>query len=590
MCLWVAGANGVNCSRPSPRAVCVVTVSPIAIARSRCSFASSMSAMEKVASLVTALDLSLPVDERVGLIAPLLRKACDEFLDGSVKDGISTYQERLLKRIEDSGLCDFRWVQVDKVGVHPDNRDKAGLVPIDVHDLLLRIFQNGWSWSVVDALACEIPPNEVGAKWREYNADLVEASDGLLAAVNPDDLEVLTGRGSHTTAMVRLYKLGARGIHPELCIDGKISQAKIFEHQPSMGEPVRKGIRYLVIRWQLVLAAPALMLVLSRTGNANHGIHRVTTVLQSCKRVHDLYCSQVRAGQPTDWEKIIKVASYGMPPEYAQDAIMFCDFVQKWSGGAEGKILSELEAYERVLQVKRKIAASDLKALASVDLIDAPRYVPTLVKALLNAPQSMVNDGVAHVFSPQDFHSLSPSGKNRHHAVDAHSMMNSASTFARAYSRLSEPEIVKLTSELEIRAVMHVHGKKTDTRASYPSLLHIAKHFYDDLKSKDPRVPAWPLLAALDCDARKGPSSSGAVREVSLSGDISESALSDRGFKVGEAVVSKSGEEYIIVAVGDVVKLKDVRENDAEVSRLELVSKWSIKARVEEEASRASVS
>ena len=82
-----------------------------------------------------------------------------------------------------------------------------------------------------------------------------------------------------------------------------------------MGEPVRKGIRYVVIRWQLVLAALALMLVLSRMGNANHGIHRVTIVLQSCKRVHALYCSQARASQPTDWEKIIKVASYGMPPE-----------------------------------------------------------------------------------------------------------------------------------------------------------------------------------------------------------------------------------------------------------------------------------
>ena len=75
-----------------------------------------------------------------------------------------------------------------------------------------------------------------------------------------------------------------------------------------------------------------------------------------------------------------------------------------------------------------------------------------------------------------------------------------------------------------------------------------------------------------------------------MSGDISESALSDRGFKVGEAVVSKSGEEYIVVAVGDVVKIKDARENEAEVSRLELVSKWSIKARVEEEASRSNES
>ena len=110
----------------------------------------------------------------------------------------------------------------------------------------------------------------------------------------------------------------------------------------------------------------------------------------------------------------------------------------------------------------------------------------------------MVNDGVAHVFSPQDLHSLSSNGKSRHHAVDAHSMMNSASTFAKAYTQLSEPEIVKLTSEFAIRAAMHVHGKKTDRRASYPSLLHIATNFYGDLKSKDARVPAWPLLAALD--------------------------------------------------------------------------------------------
>ena len=149
---------------------------------------------------------------------------------------------------------------------------------------------------------------------------------------------------------------------------------------------------------------------------------------------------------------------------------------------------------------------------------------------------------------------------------------------------------MKLTSEFAIRAAMHVHGKKTDRRASYPSLLHIAKPFYDDLKPKDPRVPAWPLLAALGCDVCKGPSSTGAAREVFVLGDISESALSDRGFKVGEAVVSKSGEEYSIASVGDVVKLKDVRFNDAEVSRLELVSKWSIKARVEEEASRTNLS
>ena len=46
------------------------------------------------------------------------------------------------------------------------------------------------------------------------------------------------------------------------------------------------------------------------------------------------------------------------------------------------------------------------------------------------------------------------------------------------------------------------------------------------------------------------------------------------------------GEGWVTDAVKQ-LKLKDARENEAEVSRLELLSKWSIKARVEEEASRA---
>ena len=49
------------------------------------------------------------------------------------------------------------------------------------------------------------------------------------------------------------------------------------------------------------------------------------------------------------------------------------------------------------------------------------------------------------------------------------------------------------------------------------------------------------------------------------------------------------GEGWVTDAVKQ-LKLKDAREKDAEVSRLELVSKWSIKARVEEEASRADLS
>ena len=58
--------------------------------------------------------------------------------------------------IGSAGLSDKRWVAVDKVCAHPGNREKTGMVFIDMQDLLRRIAANGWSWQELDALACEI--------------------------------------------------------------------------------------------------------------------------------------------------------------------------------------------------------------------------------------------------------------------------------------------------------------------------------------------------------------------------------------------------------------------------------------------------
>ena len=91
-----------------------------------------------------------------------------------------------------------------------------------------------------------------------------------------------------------------------------------------MAEPFKKGIEYVCVRWQVVEKVPDLTIALSRTGNASIGIHRVATALQGCKRVHEL---QRNRGN-MDWDQIDKIASFGMGPQYSEDACMYCDFVQ----------------------------------------------------------------------------------------------------------------------------------------------------------------------------------------------------------------------------------------------------------------------
>ena len=138
---------------------------------------------------------------------------------------------------------------------------------------------------LVDCLASWIPSTDEGNKWRDFNEKLADDAHGLLPAVQKSFLSIATARGSHTTAIVRIVKLGAKGVHEQLCHEGYVSRSKICEQRPSFNEPLQKGLPYTIIKSELVAKCPKLMSVLSRTGNVSHGVHRIATALQSCMSV-----------------------------------------------------------------------------------------------------------------------------------------------------------------------------------------------------------------------------------------------------------------------------------------------------------------
>ena len=328
---------------------------------------------DDVGSLHAFQSASMSIDDRVAIAAPWVNKKLEEWEAMEVKNvGVQTFQEKLLNAIAGFQLSQPRHVDVNCAGVHPDNRERSKLVPVDVHDLLLLLTKGSWSWAQVDALCCEIPPNEIGVAWRVANHELAVRAQGMLAPYQKDLLEVVTGRGSHTTAAVRLYKSDAtvRGIHSDVCnSDMEVSRAKILGAQPSLADPLEKGMYYKhCLRWQLVVKCPNLMAVLSRTGNASHGVHRLQTAVQALKRIHSL----VSTSGNLDVDRTVKIASMGMPVGYEPHAKACLAFVQKWSGGADGFSLNTLEEFERTLKSKRHVTTRDLNALAKLD-IASPR-------------------------------------------------------------------------------------------------------------------------------------------------------------------------------------------------------------------------
>lgn len=217
---------------------------------------------------------------------------------------------------------------------------------------------------------------------------------------------------------------------------------------------------------------------LSRTGNSGHTVARVQTTLQNCNRVHTLLVNASLASKHVSDEQIARQACIGLGTEFFGTALQLIPFVKLWSGGKEAFVFQGLESYERTITMKRKIFANDLGMMAKIKGMElvAPRYIPAMIKALLGAPSHAVDaNGYATIFNSSDYSSLAESGRNRPFAIEANALMESAHSFLAAYAQMSATAKLKLTSDLEVAAVLHVHQKKYDTRQSFKAMLHIER-------------------------------------------------------------------------------------------------------------------
>lgn len=311
---------------------------------------------------------------RIALVAPQLQKKVDEYNAGELV-GAEALDAVLMKEIEVAGLLTRERRPIDNVAVHPQNREKAMVVPVDSQDLLRLFIKKGWNEKRWNALACTVPATATGQEWREKNRVLHETSNGLIPGWRLDAISLMTGRGSHGTTALRAAKFGCKSIHPMLAgPDGKISLHKVLDLQPSLADPIENGVMYDIIPGELCIAVPGLFQVLSRIGNAGNDTYRLPTILQHCNRLHELAVAmKCKESGEVPWDQVCVAADIGLEGEAAQS---LATFVQHWSGGGTGAILKELEAYERTLHVRRRLLPEDLCTIAKHDLAYAPRYVP----------------------------------------------------------------------------------------------------------------------------------------------------------------------------------------------------------------------
>ena len=499
---------------------------------------------------------STPKSARIAALAPMINQALADFASGTMRVGNEDFDQMMQRVIEGAGLWERRAYDVAKVAIHPDNREEEMAVVGECHYLVDRMVEDGFNPKRWSALACTLPPGPEGLRWIELNLKLITDTDGYLAPVRADEIEIFTARGSHGTSALRIAKLGAKSVHAHLAgPDGMVSKEVICELAPSLRDPIDNGVYYDVIPGELAVACPTLMETLSRNGNNFNDVFRLQSSLQICSRIHKL---SLRAGSNDDWEAIAQRACQGNGGKnFLPQARMIADFVQAWSGGKDAHFLKELEQYEKSLDFKRKLSPAHLQSISKIQT-KFPKYIVALVKAMLSAP-SADQGGYCNTFDTVDFVSASWGGKNAASVEAAATLMQQAETFLDAYSSLPSSSRSKALDKLQVRLVMRVHSKGGAQRASFDSLDAVAVAFYEEVKKEDVKLPAWPRIAAMLKNKGSNKPDAIKVQEVAADGTIADSELEARSFTEGSLITSKCKAQG--ATENQIYKIKSIKPN-----------------------------
>ena len=122
---------------------------------------------------------------------------------------------------------------------------------------------------------------------------------------------------------------------------------------------------------------------------------------------------------------------------------------------------------------------------------------------MLNSPTADASD-TCNLFTAGELSSL----KNREpklmsRTLEANKAIADFKQWLAAYSSLGATEILRLSSTLEVRAVMHAFNKKVESRSSFQSMLHVIDSVYEMALKADAALPAWPSSRSCASSGRR---------------------------------------------------------------------------------------
>ena len=484
--------------------------------------------------------------------APMLRAEID-MIDSAQEQQIQACGSNLRQYGLQHDLMYFEEVHHSQAGVWEWNRKGEMTIAARVHKLLRIIVRKGFCDEETQlAAAVELSHGPESEVTRRKNIEHVKASGGMLAPICPESMRIATGVGSHTTSVLRLVDYAepqnrvpaAAGLE-DLTVEGFLLKKRILEKCPSMEKRLGTGLKYLVIRRQVHALVPELMATLSEADNAKHDNYQQESALETVMNIH-ARAMQSNASTAEDYALIVRQVSRGHDTDFQRAAQHYTEWVRECSGGKEKHQVEELREYTYTLKVLRAVPTEFWKDLALVST-SFKLYLTAMLKATMSAPDHFCKGGKARVFNSADLNSIT---KNKAKEVQlAHKIMIEARDLAAASLVDEGAGWQTVKGLLDVRLVMHVHGKTCPQREAFKSLMHIAVRFTEDLRQRCGELSApcpWIVVEpAAPVDKPTGTASSSfSIHECSPRGNVTVEFLSAKGFIV-DAFVRQGPEDKI---------------------------------------------
>eukprot|EP00959_Pyramimonas_sp_CCMP1952_P305588 6394704-Pyramimonas_sp.AAC.1 len=275
--------------------------------------------------------------------------------------------------------------------------------------------------------------------------------------------------------------------------------------------------------------------------NKVHDTFQEVTPIQTLKSLFSKAQMNLRQFGDAKWELVAADLERDRP-SMTGHGIPMRGFLSDWAGGGKGQFLDELLEHSCSLKFRRFVGGFTWKLLANVKFYSGPACVLAMAKAALTAPESFLQRGGSRLFNSADIDAISASKK--HQCIEAVAMFTTAKEFLQQVGSLTKVQKTMLIGDLEVRAVMAIHGKKSRSRKTYESLHAVGQAFLHDLYALVPSTrtlePPWKLEEKKDCSPKVSQ-----LREFTEKG-LGLVEVKKLGFTEGATVELKDGPAMMI--------------------------------------------